>query len=99
MAAPRKPQDHLPKTAEPIFGFTGVDGQEHYLPEFSVENAGLTGGDLRKNRNDEQELVFLVLEKLVPDDAMAALDALPLKRYEEVLVKWQEASGVSVPQS
>lgn len=103
MAAPKKPQDHLAKaTADaekaPTL-FTGVDGNEYAIPHFSITDAGFTGGFLRKNRNNQEEVIFSVLEALTDDETMDALDALPAVEYGEVLRKWQEAAGAELPKS
>lgn len=103
MAAPKQPQDHKISAAEADalkapFGFTGVDGKAYEIPHFSPTEAGLTGGDLRKNRGNQEEIVFRILEALVDDETMGALDELPAKDYGEVLNGWQRA-GAELPKS
>lgn len=101
MAAPKQPQDHKLKAAEADalkapFPFTGVDGETYEIPHFSPTSAGLTGGDVRKNRNNQEELVFMILEKLTDETTLDALDQLPADQYGEVLNGWQKA-GADLP--
>lgn len=104
MAAPKQPQDHKISAAEADalkapYPFTGVDGKTYELPHFSPKEAGLTGGDLRKNRQNEAELIFLILEGLADEETLEAMDQLPADQYEEVMLGWQKASGAELPKS
>lgn len=104
MAAPKQPQDHKLKAAEADalkapFEYEGVDGETQTLPFFSPTAAGLTAGDLRKNRKNELELLYLILERIADEDQLDALDALSVERFGEVMQGWQEAAGADLPKS
>lgn len=104
MAAPKQPQDHKLKAAEADalktpFTYEGADGETKTLPYFSPTDAGLTSGDLRKNRNNELELLYMIVERLADEDQLEALDALSVERFGEVMQEWQEASGAELPKS
>lgn len=104
MAAPKQPQDHKLKAAEADalrlpFEYEGADGETHTLPHFSPTAAGLTAGDLRKNRKNEMELLYIIVEALADDEQLDALDALTVDRFGEVMKAWQEAAGADLPKS
>ncbi len=103
MAAPKQPQDHLAKATaetekEPFF-FTGDDGKEYELPTFNVGDAGLSAGFIRKNRKNDAELVYTILEALAPEDSLDALDAMTPEGFGKIVQAWQEAAGASLPKS
>lgn len=104
MAAPKQPQDHKISAAEAEasripFEYEGADGTTQTLPHFSPTAAGLTSGDLRKNRNNEIELLYMIVEALADESQLEALDALSVERFGEVTRAWQEASGAELPKS
>ncbi|AIY01213.1 hypothetical protein ART_1614 [Arthrobacter sp. PAMC 25486] len=102
MAAPKQPQDRKLKAAEADalkapFEYVGADGETKTLPFFSPTAAGLTSGDLRKNRNNELELLYIIIEALADDAQLESLDALSVERFGEVTRDWQEATGAELP--
>lgn len=105
MAAPRKPQDHNVKAAVAeangeLFEFTGLDGETYAIPRFTLSGIPtINGGVLRKNRNNQQELIFLALEYLASDEALAALDAFEPAALGHTIEEWQRHSGATAPQS
>ena len=104
MAAPKQPQDHKTKAAEADalktpFEFTGADGETYELPHFSVSDAGLTAGFVRKNRKNETELLYTIVEALASEETLDALDELSPERFGEVIQAWQAASGAELPKS
>lgn len=104
MAAPKQPQDHKLKAAEADalktpFTYEGADGETYTLPHFSPTDAGLTAGDLRKNRHNEMELLYIIVEALADEDQLEALDALGVERFGEVMQEWQKAAGADLPKS
>ena len=104
MAAPKQPQDHKISAAEAEalktpFVFTGADAESYELPTFSITDAGLTAGFVRKNRKNDAELLYTIVEALAPADALDALDELSPDRFGEVMKEWQEHSGAELPKS
>ena len=73
MAAPRKPQDNLPKKGANGFKFT------HNGEEFELADAAelLTVGYARKNRHlSETNQLFNMLEVLAGPEALDAIDSM-----------------------
>lgn len=102
MAAPKQPQDHKLKAAEAEaakkpFPFTGKDGETYELPFFSTSDAGLTSGFVRRNRKNEAELIYTVVEALASDEALAALDEFSQAEFGDIIKAWQEAAGSDLP--
>lgn len=104
MAAPKQPQDHKISAAEADalktpFHFQGVDGETYELPYFDPSKAGLTFGFIRKNRTNETEVMYTLVERLAGDEAISALDEMEQEQAGEVLKAWQEAAGAELPKS
>lgn len=102
MAAPKQPQDHKISAAEAealktTYTFEGVDGETYELPTFSMSDAGLTAGFVRKNRKNDAELLYTIVEALATEEALGALDEFSPERFGEVMKAWQEHSGAELP--
>lgn len=53
-------------------------------------------GVIRKNRNDEAELIFALLEELGDEAAIAVVDELTQFEFAQILKRWQEDSQITV---
>jgi hypothetical protein len=82
MATPKTPQDHLPKASEngtepevdEFFEFTTDDGTTHRMVKPTLDV--ITPGYVRRNRNNQEELVWGAIEKLGGEDLLAWIDSL-----------------------
>lgn len=104
MAAPKQPQDHKLKAAEADalkepFHFEGLDGKTYELPYFDPADAGLSFGFIRKNRDNQAEVMYTLVEAMAGEEAIAALDEMTQTQAGEVIKSWQEASGAELPKS
>lgn len=92
MAEPRKPQDHKKK----------VEKKTHPQARFSFEHDGetytfakdttdvLTPGFIRKNRHDEGEIVFGLIESLAGEDVLEVVDNMSFKDSAALQAKFLE---------
>lgn len=106
-AAPRKPQDHKPKTSKSS-GFTFEhDGATYSLPAPSQALANLDGRALRdallNGTMGEIALAFRCLEAVDADPAaIDAIYAKPVTETTDIIVRWfrsADMSGATLPQS
>jgi hypothetical protein len=95
MAAPRKPQDRLPKDADK----TGTEAPFHFDHagqsfELRPPAEVMTGGFIRKNRHlSTQNQFWLLVEALADEKALAAVDSMnasELKEFQTAFYKHLE---------
>lgn len=82
MAEPRKPQDHKKKAVKkeaPPARFSFVHEGETYTFEHDTTDV-LTPGFIRKNRHDEGELTYSLLEQLAGDAVIEVVDNMTFKQ-------------------
>lgn len=84
MPAARKtavPQDHKPKAEDARFEF--VEGGKTYTGRPTLKT--LTPGFLRANRKlEDLDALFTILEALFDEKALAAIDTMTRKRFDEL---------------
>jgi hypothetical protein len=91
------PQDHKPKRPKTAvdpgpFTFMGLDGEEYELPPAEALTAGL----IRQNRHkDEVDMAFSILEALCEPEVLEALDALPVRDFNTIVLAWQTSINTS----
>ena len=111
MTAPRQPQDHKPKKAEPALDaktvepltYVALDGTE-YLVDGAPLVDKITPGFMRRARNkDQMTLTFDLVEMAVTDGALLdLLDASweELARFDDAFgAYWTEILGASMGES
>ncbi len=59
----------------------------------------LPAGILRKNRNNDAEGMWAMLEWALTEKDLETFDLLPANQLEEVLEKWQKDAEVDAPKS
>lgn len=78
------------------FEFEGKDGKTYILPHASQVKSGV----YRKLRSaDGMDGVYILVESIASEEALAALDDMNLEELGEVLQAWQEHAGVGVGES
>lgn len=78
------------------FTFDGLDGKTYALPHASRVKSGV----YRKIRNAEgMDGVYLLVESIASEEALAALDEMDLEQLGAVLQAWQEHAGVGMGES
>lgn len=90
---PTAPQDRRPKaeTASEPFTFDH-DGTTYTLPPWSA----ITAGMMRRFRKlDDLDLSFSILEEIADEDALKALDAMPLADFNRTVSAWQDHIGAA----
>jgi hypothetical protein len=97
MAAPRKPQD---RKAKDVKEESGVhipfefehNGQTYHLAAGDT----LTVGFARKMRHLSQgDQVFLLIEALADEEALAAIDDMHAEEFETFQKAWKQHSGIT----
>jgi hypothetical protein len=95
----KQPQDHKKKTEDSNdqeFRYT-IGDKELIIPPFSKS---INAGFLRKNRNlPMQDFVFLLLENILDEEQLELFDTMNLDEMNEFGKKWQEESGIELPES
>lgn len=91
IAASKKPD---PKVKEDFV--TTVDGVEVRLPSLSYLKPGL----IRKLRRlGDVDAMYTLMEAVLDEDALVALDDMDPGEYEEMLEAWRTHSGVALGES
>jgi hypothetical protein len=99
MAAPRKPQDHLPKAPKATHGGFGFS---HGGKDFQLADAAdvLTVGYARKNRHkSESDQFFTIIEILAGDDALDAIDSMNKAEFKQFQIDFYAHAGVKLGES
>jgi len=79
-----------------MFYWTASDGTEIRVPKLDT----LDGGIVRRTRKLEPlDQMFTIVEELLSEDELAALDALPLAENNRLFRDWQKDAGATIPQS
>ncbi|MGY4859506.1 hypothetical protein [Cryobacterium sp. AP23] len=99
MAAPRKPQDHLPKATKAAHGgFTFRQGGE----EFQLADAAdvLQVGFARKNRHkSESDQFFTMIEILADEESLDAIDSMNKAEFKQFQLDFYAHNGVKLGES
>lgn len=74
-----------------------VDGEEKTLVLKSFDQ--LPTGVLRKNRNNDAEGMWAMLEWALTEKDLETLDEMPARQIEELIKKWQDDAKVDAPKS
>jgi hypothetical protein len=83
-------------TANGKFTWTAPSGAVIVLPSARHLRAGV----LRKIRNLEGlDAAFTLLESVLDEDTLAAVDALKVEEFNDLFQAWQDAAGTSLPES
>lgn len=88
----KKPQDRKKPAAEDVFTFEH-GGRMYTLPKFGSWSAGLVR---RVRRLSDVDATFTILEEVADTKTLAAIDSMPLERFNELQQEWAEHAGVSL---
>lgn len=98
--AVKQPQDHKSKASglpQSEFRYTTRSGEKLVIPPFGET---VTTGFLRRNRDKSMnEMVFLMLEEILDEDALRIFDEMKLNEFEQFSEMWQNEAGVDGPES
>lgn len=88
-----QPEDHQSST----FAYTTKSGAQLVLPRFDKV---VTFGRARRLRKlSEEEQVFVLVEEVCDEAALAVLDEMPATEIGDFFTAWQQHSGASLGES
>lgn len=79
------------------FHYTTSSGEHITLPW--PENA-FKAGFIRRNRHvGQEELAWLMIEKVADEETLTVIDGLNIKEFGDVMEKWQQGTGTNLGES